>query len=225
MRGYMCSVERFLAAMMGYEGPLAGPIPRPKPWAMRRTILLVTTVAVLGAAEPAPAMADRGALGVVGDMGADALDTLTAPVRWDGGDWGRLGLVAAGIAGAVCLDRPVQRFAMAHADGGAHTLATWANPLGTYGSFIVLGACGAGGWIGGDPRGVMVLRDGVIATVVASGIVTPALKVAVGRSRPNAGQGPNDLHPFSGGASFPSGHTTQAFAVASVIATDRKSVV
>ena len=44
------------------------------------------------------------------------------------------------------------------------------------------------------------------------------LKVVVGRSRPNADKGSGDFHPFSSGASFPSGHTTQAFAVASVIA-------
>jgi membrane-associated phospholipid phosphatase len=45
------------------------------------------------------------------------------------------------------------------------------------------------------------------------------LKYAVGRARPNADRGTHYFTPFSSSnASFPSGETTQAFAVASVIA-------
>jgi len=50
------------------------------------------------------------------------------------------------------------------------------------------------------------------------GIITPLFKIGIGRSRPNRGKGAHDFHPFSSNASFPSGHVTQAFAVASVIA-------
>lgn len=183
-----------------------------------RPVALLACIACLAAAEPPPSDSD-GALGVATGMGEDALSILTAPARWDAADWGRCGLIVGGIAATALLDKPVQRFAQEHADGGAKTLATWANPLGTYGSFVILGGFGAVGLISGDQRSTMVLRDGVIATVVASGVITPVLKTAVGRSRPNAGQGPWDFNPFSGGASFPSGHTTQAFAVGSVIAT------
>jgi membrane-associated phospholipid phosphatase len=59
--------------------------------------------------------------------------------------------------------------------------------------------------------------DGVSASVI-SGVATSVLKGVFGRSRPNTGKGPHDFHPFNGGASFPSGHATGAFAVASVIA-------
>ena len=40
----------------------------------------------------------------------------------------------------------------------------------------------------------------------------------IGRDRPTAGNGAYSFHPF-GGRALPSGHATQAFAVASVIAT------
>ena len=60
--------------------------------------------------------------------------------------------------------------------------------------------------------------DGAIASLIASGLITPALKEALGRSRPHQAASGTDFHPFGGRASFPSGHTTQAFAVASVIA-------
>ena len=60
--------------------------------------------------------------------------------------------------------------------------------------------------------------DGLSASLIASGMITPVLSSLVGRERPTENQGAYAFHPFEG-RSFPSGHTTQAFAVASVIAT------
>ncbi len=70
---------------------------------------------------------------------------------------------------------------------------------------------------------VALRRAGVeaaAASIVASGIVTPALKRLVGRSRPWASRGAFDFHALTGNESFPSGHTTQAFAAASVFAAE-----
>ncbi len=92
--------------------------------------------------------------------------------------------------------------------------------MGTWGSFVVLGGFYAGGAAAGDDKARGVALDGLSASIIASVIITPALKEIAGRSRPNAGLGPHDFHPFHGGASIPSGHVTQAFAVASVIATE-----
>lgn len=54
----------------------------------------------------------------------------------------------------------------------------------------------------------------VVATVAVTG-----LKLAAGRQRPWQDQdlGGDDVHPFSGDASFPSGHTTAAFAFATTL--------
>ena len=49
-------------------------------------------------------------------------------------------------------------------------------------------------------------------------MVTGVVSTFVGRDRPTEEQGAYSFHPFEG-RSFPSGHATQAFAVASVIAT------
>lgn len=59
----------------------------------------------------------------------------------------------------------------------------------------------------------------VTEAIVLSGLMTNAFKPAIGRARPNAvhGTDPHDFRPFhAGGAyrSFPSGHTTAAFAAA-----------
>jgi len=71
--------------------------------------------------------------------------------------------------------------------------------------------------IGHDPQAENTAVDALSASIVAAGIITPVLKEAAGRSRPRAEQGTYHFRPFGGGASFPSGHATQAFAVASVI--------
>ena len=74
----------------------------------------------------------------------------------------------------------------------------------------------AGRLTGSESLSRVSLRAGT-AALVASGITT-ALKYAVGRARP-AGDGDSDVfRPFSGATSFPSGHTTLAFAVATVLA-------
>ena len=49
-------------------------------------------------------------------------------------------------------------------------------------------------------------------------MITPVLSTLIGRERPTSDQGAYAFHPF-GGRALPSGHATQAFAVASVIAT------
>ena len=74
----------------------------------------------------------------------------------------------------------------------------------------------AGRLAGSESLSRISLKAGT-AALVASGVTT-ALKYAVGRTRP-ASDGDGDVfRPFSGATSFPSGHTTLAFAVATVLA-------
>jgi len=68
-------------------------------------------------------------------------------------------------------------------------------------------------------------RDAVEASILASGIVTPLIKRAAGRSRPFTGEGAYAFDPGSDNYSFPSGHATNAFAVASVFAAHSKGWV
>ena len=85
-------------------------------------------------------------------------------------------------------------------------------------SLYLLAAFEAWGELGNDSRAKHVAMDGVTASIIASGLITPALKFAVGRERPNATADTFRFKPFSGNYSFPSGHATQAFAVATVLA-------
>ena len=57
-----------------------------------------------------------------------------------------------------------------------------------------------------------------IASFIAAGLITPSLKFIVGRERPSTTTATFRFKPFSGNYSFPSGHATQAFAVATAVA-------
>jgi PAP2 superfamily len=90
--------------------------------------------------------------------------------------------------------------------------------LGDERSFLLLGGFYLAGAIGHDSKAKNVFFDGLSASLIASGMITPVLSTLIGRERPTSDQGAYAFHPF-GGRSMPSGHSTQAFAVASVIAT------
>ena len=54
-----------------------------------------------------------------------------------------------------------------------------------------------------------------VESLIASVTITAAVKQVIGRARPEENEGPLHLRPFSGSVSFPSGHTTLAFAIVS----------
>jgi hypothetical protein len=89
------------------------------------------------------------------------------------------------------------------------------------GSYAAVGASFAalgGGWLFRDTRLRDTGRDAIEAELLAAGIVTPLLKTVTGRLRPSQGSDADEFRSLSGNQSFPSGHATEAFAVASVFA-------
>ena len=81
------------------------------------------------------------------------------------------------------------------------------------GGFLAVGA------LSGNDNTLETGEDMFSASLIASGIVTPTIKLVFGRARPRNNMGVDYFRPFSNlNASFPSGHTTEAFALASVIA-------
>jgi hypothetical protein len=147
----------------------------------------------------------------------DTRDILTAPLRWDRHDWllagGLLGLVAA----SATSDRGIKDESQETITPRRHAFTRRVQSLGSGASFVLLGAFETYGYFAEDNKAKAVAMDGLTASIIASGMITPLVKVAAGRARPNASDRIFDFKPFGGAYSFPSGHTTQAFAVASVI--------
>lgn len=151
----------------------------------------------------------------------DTTYLLSAPARWEQEDWINFSLKATVVGGAFLLDRHIQERVQGNRNQTRDRIADIFEPFGAEYSVAVLGGFYVAGVAFDNPKAEAVTRDGLAATLVASGIITPTIKIVAGRNRPAESDGVYDFHPFRflGDNSFPSGHTTQAFAVASVIAT------
>jgi membrane-associated phospholipid phosphatase len=191
-------------------------------------VLLLTTIATPIEAQAPMCLPDEVPLVRSGDVPVrclpalllhDATDTLGAPLHWDQSDWLGFGLTSAAVVGtAAWIDEPIRNGIQARHSSGLDTLTRIAEPFGAEYAWGTLGVFGLAGVVFHDGEARSVAIDGVFASAIAAGVVSPVLKWSVGRSRPYVNEGPYQFAFLGGNASFPSGHTTQAFAVASVIA-------
>jgi len=148
----------------------------------------------------------------------DAAQVVTAPARWDRSDWVTAGAGAALVLGsALALDRTVERDMASHRTPSADRFAKAVQQFGGTPSVLIAGGTYLAGVAFKSPEVRATGIDTLASMGIAQLLLTIPLKVATGRSRPSADKGSHDFHPFDGGQSFPSGHTTQAFALATVI--------
>ena len=149
-----------------------------------------------------------------GDLLSDAKLYFTAPIRWDESDWMFFGGSIAAIAAAHGLDSRVrEHFAPSGAAGlnGTDKNSTRdAIPAAS----LVLGT-----WLIGKVADDSFAKTEAYTMLEAAGfssITAEALKYAAGRQRPDETTNTNDWR--AGGSSFPSLHTTAAFAIGTVFA-------
>lgn len=196
-----------------------------------RTILSALLAGLLGVAlplsagEPSPPsengsapLSDRNLLDGGTLILLDTGDILTAPVRWDGSDWLKFGIGAAAVTTTVlALDQPIREASQRSRTPSRDDFATTIQRFGAEYSWAVIGAFAVAGWGFDDSSSRRVVVDALAASLIASGIVTTTVKYGVGRYRPGATSATWYAQPFSGNVAFPSGHATQAFALAAVV--------
>lgn len=147
----------------------------------------------------------------------DTKEVFTSPRRWDSRDWLTLGAVTAGIGTVVAFDEDIGH-AIRHARSDPLTnVFDSVQPLGNEYAIGIVGTFYLWGEIFKDPCAKSTALDIIAATAIGPGIIVNSTKYLVGRARPTDGKGAYDFQPFSGHDSFMSGHTTEAFALASVI--------
>ncbi|MHB9155212.1 MAG: phosphatase PAP2 family protein [Endomicrobiales bacterium] len=147
----------------------------------------------------------------------------SAPARWEVRDWG----VAAAFLGTTAVlygqDEKIRAWAQDHRTGTSDRISAAARLFGE--PLYTLPLLGAAYlyavWQCDDTAGETALLSA--ESMALSGVFTSVLKHAGGRRRPNAGDGPYawdgpQLTLSGGRLSFPSGHATSAFALATVVA-------
>lgn len=192
------------------------------------------TAPSLGAQEPpvltplkpdAPSDMDRIDLNYVKGYAKDSGKLLTSPLRWKTDDWLKVGLVFGGTSALFLADKEIRNFAQKNQNSVASGFAEVGNAIGEpmY-IFPAVGAAYLYGTIADDSklRRVSMLS---LESLTISGAITMGLKTVGGRHRPLTGALPMRWHGPSNGKdydSFSSGHTSNAFAVATVVAHEYK---
>lgn len=139
------------------------------------------------------------------------------PADWEQGQWLTFGGIALLTATAIQYDESVRSDVAAGQSPDGGRLAAIGNGWGELDSLggLTLLSIYLSGEINDDAELVRLSANGLEA-VVLSGVTTGVGKALLGRTRPNATTSASDW--MQGGQSFPSGHTTMAFAFSTVLA-------
>jgi len=149
----------------------------------------------------------------------DSKAIASSPFRWNSKDWTKLGVFVVAESGLTLADPAVRDFFQSNQNKTASYIST--NVLEGFGaehSFLLMSGIFAYGVLAKDNKCKSTALLALESFALAS-LVTRIPKSLIGRERPHSGDGPYQFNgPFTN-VSFPSGHTTASFAVASVIAT------
>ena len=149
------------------------------------------------------------------------------PVLWRGGDWLKLGIVAAATFAVMPLDRSTMNLT----NGGQRYYYSVPVVAGrVYGEWYSIGAVagsfGIYGLLARDTASKKISIELLQAGIYAE-LATMMLKSIVGRARPYNSESPYTFHPFTiindGYHSFPSGHATAAMALSTVMSRHARS--
>jgi membrane-associated phospholipid phosphatase len=166
-------------------------------------------------------------LATAGSLGKQAIDDaayiLTSPLRIDGKSALVLGGVAAGIGGLMAMDKTTQRAFQENRTNTNDDIADSLETIG-FGRNVLManvGLIGAGWLFRKHEEGNKLMHTALVSLesqLFVEGIAG-LTKFAVGRARPDAGEGVRSFDPFEGfDKSFPSSHAARTFAVAAVFA-------
>ena len=154
-------------------------------------------------------------------FGRESVLFIKQPLRWKGKDWLTVGGLAAGTALLTLADQPLrnatqgdQNYYYSVPVVAGRVWGEWYSIIGVAGSF------GAYGMIAHDTSTKKIAIELFQAGLYAE-VVTGIIKTVVGRARPYMNEGPGSFHPFAffneDYNSFPSGHSTSAFALSTVL--------
>jgi membrane-associated phospholipid phosphatase len=148
----------------------------------------------------------------------DGAALVTSPLHWNGRDWAMFGAFAASLGVLLATDEQayvaIQERRSATTDAISDATTGFGQPY----AWAIAGGLLAGGLITKNPEMRDTGRDAIEAAAFA-GLLTVIFKPVFGRERPEQSDGQTIFHGFSSRyESFPSGHATIAWAVASVVA-------
>jgi PAP2 superfamily len=142
----------------------------------------------------------------------------TSPLHWDGRDWTRFAAFAGSLGVLLATDQQTYVAIQERRSATTDDISDVTTPFGQAYAWGIAGGMLAGGLIAKDAELRDTGRDAIEAAFFAS-LITTIAKPVFGRERPEQSDGRTIFHGFTTQyQSFPSGHATIAWAVASVVA-------
>ncbi len=149
------------------------------------------------------------------------------PTKWQRKDWIKAGVVTLATFAIMPFDERItnatqgeQRYYYSAPIVGGRIYGEWYSIGGVAGAFALYG------WIARDTASKKIAIE-LLQGGLYSELVTTVLKISIGRARPAYGTNAFTFHPFTIGnynfQSMPSGHTTSAFALSTIMSRHAKS--
>jgi undecaprenyl-diphosphatase len=163
---------------------------------------------------PATSLSAQSAL--IKETWDDGVYLSTSPLRLEKTDLPMAVGITGLLGGSLALDRITQRNLSFYQDSHSAGLFRHYGDYAQFGGLMMSGVFASSGWATHDDHEKRVAWD-LIESFLWANAVTGACKIALGRVRPNATDDPFELRPVNVNSSFPSGHTTSAFAAATTL--------
>jgi membrane-associated phospholipid phosphatase len=152
------------------------------------------------------------------------------PGRWNGSDWLKIGLIGGGTVLIMeTADKPIRNFALDHQGYSKSAPIEFGRMWGEiYSPVVFFGGYAIYSLIA-DDIGTRKIAYEIGQASIYAGVINYVLKLAIGRARPYLNEGPTTFHPFSSILnqdyhSNPSGHSTVAFVISTVLSRNAKPV-
>lgn len=134
--------------------------------------------------------------------------------------WWHGAIVLGGLSGLMLLDKPFQQFSQESRGSTGNDVAGTLRHFGQPEVYvpITLGLLGTG--LMSENHAITRAGGRLALTLGLAGAASGAVKLVLGRPRPDESSDADGYVPFSGQEAMPSGHTTMAFAMATALADD-----
>lgn len=158
----------------------------------------------------------------------DVKSLATAPLHWNKQQWQRFGEGLGLVVLVGAFDKPIDDAVQRNRSSFTNHFAKVITPFGGGRELQITALMYAGGALFHRSTLEAAGHDALESELWAAGVITPLLKDAFGRARPNTGEGTYNFrfgrfdNPHN---SFPSGHATNVFAGATAIAEHYHGVV
>ncbi len=192
------------------------------PGAMRAIVLVLALASAVSAGQPD---STRSLSSIVLSDAATTLDGMghyiTSPLRFDRTDWLAAGGILAGTGLLMTQDRAIHN--SLHAEGrDSYNGDFWDTPT-VVGDFVGAGGLAAalyGIGLATESENLRVTGRLIVESIASAGLTAFTVRVLTGRRRPFTGEDPWHFRPIGwihDHQSFPSGHSTTAFALCTVL--------